>query len=167
MHRLAASLHAPALLIDHDVAEGRDHRILASVCPSARTPELRSYSRHELDGAEWLRDVVVSARIEEPGLFRVGVPRGQHDDRRGRPRANLATHIESLHVGEPKIQNHERRRLGRREIDSVSSRRGFDDAYGARALRAVAVSGHVDWFRGQRVPDETPDLWFVIDDEHR
>ena len=85
--------------------------------------------------------------------------------------ADLATHLEARHVRKAKVQHDQPRRLRRRQVDSRSARRRFDDSYAGPAARSVDTRldrriGAEQAPRHQRVADGTPDLQLIVDHEH-
>jgi len=128
---------------------------LVSIVNITRTALITSHPerRHELVGAERLRDVVVGAHLEADdalGLFRPG---GEHDDRdRGGllVRANGTADFQAVDLRQHQVQDHQ---IGRSFSDrdkGVAS--GRDEIHGEAGLLEIAA-------------DELGDIAVVFDDE--
>ena len=78
------------------------------------------------------------------------MPRGQDEDRRRRPRTNLAAHLDASHFWKSEVEHHEIGALRRSLIDPVASSRGLDDP------RRFA----------ERVADHSAYLRLVVHDEY-
>ena len=86
---------------------------------------------HQLVHAERLGDVVVGARVKGCDLLSLRDPRGQDDDRHGRPSPKASDHVDAVDVGESEIEydrvgmaaSGERQRLGsgRRQLDVIAA----------------------------------------------
>jgi hypothetical protein len=79
------------------------------------------------------------------------MPRRQHDDGHGRSLADLATDVDTGHVGKAEIEHDEIRPIVRRGLYSSRSGRRFIDAH-----RDIA----------ERVAHGAANLGLVVDDQH-
>src|SRR5205085_8847018 len=111
-----------------------------------------AYTRLELARAEWFRDVIVRAGIEETDLLRVRVTGRQHEDWSARPLAERAADISSGHVRKPEVEDDELRAFGRGEVEASGTILCFHDTR-RRRLQSRA--------------DDSPDLRLVVDHEDR
>ncbi len=105
---------------------------------------------HQLEVVERLADVVVRTGLQPAHLVNRLVAGGEHDDRHGAERANLAQHAVAVHVGEADVEQHEVRSLrldARQRIGSVVGLEDLDVAplqLEAEANRAADLRVVVD-----------------------
>ena len=89
-----------------------DDEIAAHDRPGARRRRLDPAQRHadtgqQFLGAEWLRDVVVGARVQRANLVGLRATRGQHENRRRASVSQQPAHLDAVHVGQSQVQNDE------------------------------------------------------------
>ena len=121
---------------------------------TCRTSEQRPDARHELVGAEWLRNVVVGADLETGDPLGLLGTRREHDDRdqrRRRVRAGRATDFGAVNLGQHEIEHQEVRRASRQRGKPLPS--GRVDVDSKPCLFEVA-------------PHEFRDVAVVLDDQN-
>ncbi len=123
----------------------------ASRIGGAVVAERHAEAGQQLRSRERLRDVVVSAVVEDLDLAILGVVGGEHDDRNVRPRANPPAQLDTVDVREPQIENDRRRARTGHDVDRLIASGGRHDA-----IAACAEGG------GKHAGDRR----FVVDDEH-
>ena len=67
----------------------------------------RADASDELTEAEGLHDVVVGTELEQEDAVELVAARGEHDDRYFRARPEHSTHVRSVDVGKPEVEQHE------------------------------------------------------------
>ena len=126
MHGGAGATHVSPREIDLEIVDANGH-VAARHRPHARAPQLRPDARAQLRHTEGLRHVVVRARIEQPRLLFLGMPRGQHEDRRSRPFAHRAAKIDAIHVRQAEVEHDQLRARLEGGADSFGASGRFDD----------------------------------------
>jgi hypothetical protein len=132
--------------IDCEAVELDDRCRIGFWC--SRTAELRLHTRHELPETKRLAHVIVSAGVQQSDLLGFGMPRRQHDDRHGRPPAQLAANVDARHVGQTQVEYDEVWFLRCGNLQCLDARRGFHDPRGHGR---------------KRLAQRTSNLRFVVD----
>ena len=133
--------------IAHD--EGRGRGAFAKLVAA---PEGRPHAGEQLADGEGLADIVVGAAVEGGDLVALLPSRGEHDDGHRGPLAKPREDTEAVEVGQAQVENDEVWLAGRRLDQTVLAV--------ARLEEAVAMAR-------ERGAEEAPDLWLVLDEDHR
>jgi hypothetical protein len=77
-----------------------------------RAAQQRAHARGQLGHGERLHHVIVRAEVEAPHAVVHRVARGEHEHRHGavflrRAAAQAAQHLETVHLRQPDVENHE------------------------------------------------------------
>ena len=105
----AADEHLVARRVETHLADLDDVlRRTGGAVARRRAPHRGPDPRDELAEAERLGHVVVGADLEPDDGVDLGVPRGDHDDRDLRPRPDLAADVDSRHLRQHDVEQHER-----------------------------------------------------------
>jgi hypothetical protein len=115
-----------------------------------RTPQLRAYAGDDFARAERLAHVVVRAKLQPQQAVDLFDPRGQHDHRNGRKRAQFATDAESVEAGQHQVEQDQVRRV----LPNPRDR-------GIAALQMIDAESVGD----QIVAQQRCELGFVLDDQ--
>ena len=107
-------------------------------------------ARHELPEPERLHDVVVGADFEEPHAVELVLAGSDDDDRNLGAGADAPTHLPTVEIGEPEIEQHEVGGLRR-----------------ANGLGAGADPGRSEPFELQALHERYRDRVVILDHEHR
>ena len=134
-----------------DRCEDRRCSSTRSVSSAARAPQQRAHPRHQLGGAERLRDVVVGADLEPEQLVALAGPRRHHEDRDVAVAADAARHLEPVEPGQAEVE-HDERRLQAREV-------------GQRAIPVARLMALVAR-RLEILRDQVGDAGIVFDQQH-
>ena len=83
----------------HPQASHRECRFARVRRHPGGVPKRDPHARQKLTDTERFGQIVVSAGVQRLDLVPLLPPRGQDDDRRGRPSAYAASYIDTVHVG--------------------------------------------------------------------
>src|SRR4029450_8811784 len=131
--------HQPAA--HHPLLDG-DRRSLAA--------QHRLHPRHQLARAEGLYDIVVGAELEAQDAIHLLVLGGEEDDRHIAAQAQPLAHLGAIELGHEDVQDHQRGRLARRDLQRSKP------VVGRQRLVARAP---------QRKAHDVADVRIVIDDQ--
>ena len=134
----------------HAQVSDRKGRIAGARRHPRGVAERDPHARQQLADAERLGQVIVGAGIESLDLVPLAPARGEHDDRRGRPRADAAGDLDAVQVRKAQVQEDDVRRPRRRLDEGLVSRDRLDEAIADR---------------GKRRAQEAHDLGLVLDGE--
>ena len=79
---------------------------------SAQPPLRDAQTRQELIDGEGFGQIVVGTRVEGFDLVLVFASCADHDDRRGRPGADLADQVDTVHIRKPQVEKDDIRVMG-------------------------------------------------------
>jgi hypothetical protein len=136
-----AGQHLPPRQVDTQPAQVKD-RVLGCLGRLRRVTQGHTHARHQLGHAKRLGEIVVCAGLERRDLVALLPARREHDDRHLAPLAQLLGHLQAVDVGQPQIQQHDRRLAAGHLRDALLAVAGLD--------QLIAVCGHG---RAQKVPD--------------
>jgi hypothetical protein len=108
-----ASVHDCAMASQVD-ANAAGVYLFTVVARSGGSPHDRADAGHELTQTERFDEVVVGTQLETDDAIDLLAPRGDDDDRNRRSRSDLTANLQTVHVGQPQVEENDVR-LGRRE----------------------------------------------------
>ena len=134
-HGLVARGHLAALEVDHQLALADRLLELLVGLRQRRAPQHGLHAAAELAHREGLGDVVVGAQLQAEHLVDLLGLGGEHDDRHGAARADLAADVEAVELGQHHVEHDEVEAVLAQPVERLAAVERGDDVVALLAQR--------------------------------